>query len=390
MKKKIVQYGAGNIGRSLVGQIFSAAGWEVVFIDVVPEVIEALNREGRYRILVKEKQPSEIWVEGVRGVDGRDPDRAAEEIAGCDLLSTAVGANILPRIAPVLARGIERRKTPLDILLCENLRGAPEMMGTVLKEHLPSDFPFRERVGLIATSIGKMVPIMPAEVREHDPLEVWAEGYNRIVADRDAFIGEIPDIEGLAPRGCFEAYVDQKLFVHNMGHAAAAYLGDRAGATTIAEAMGIPGIAHSVQAAMEESGRALVAIHSQELVQSSMQEYIEDLIRRFHNPALGDTVHRVGRDRMRKYAPEDRFVGSLKAQRTAGIDSDQTLRGMAAGLFFSAPDPAGAHLESDLEFDRIFRAEGTRGILTRVCGMSPAADREWFERIEELAKQVNG
>jgi len=42
---KLLQYGAGNIGRSLVGQLFSKAGYEVVFVDVDKTVIDALNRE---------------------------------------------------------------------------------------------------------------------------------------------------------------------------------------------------------------------------------------------------------------------------------------------------------------------------------------------------------
>ncbi|MCA9446690.1 MAG: mannitol-1-phosphate 5-dehydrogenase [Candidatus Omnitrophica bacterium] len=381
---KLIQYGAGNIGRSLAGQLFSAAGWEVVFVDVVQEVIEALDREGRYRVVVKEERPDEIWVEGVRGVNGRDVDRVAEEIADCDLLSTAVGSKVLPHIAGPIAKGLEKRNNPLDIVLCENLRGAPELMKSYLRQHLPADFPIEDRVGLIATSIGKMVPIMPPEVREVDPLEVWAEAYNQIIADREGFIGEIPKVEGLVVHGCFEAYVDQKLFVHNMGHAVSAYLGDRVGAVTISEAMGHENIARTTQLAMEESGKALVSLYSQELDQPSMQAYIDDLIHRFKNPALGDTVYRVGRDRMRKYAPEDRLVGSLKAQRTAGIDSTHTLKGLAAGLLFSAADPSGERLESDLEFERIFREKGAKGVLIEVCDLDPIADSEWFARVEGL------
>ena len=188
MSRKVVQYGAGNIGRSLVGQIFSAAGWEVVFVDVVSEVINALNTRNSYRILVKEEVSSEIVVEGVRGINGADAEAVAAEIADCDLLCTALGPAILPKVVPTIARGIEKRTTPLDIVLCENLRGAPDIVRGILRENLPTGFPVDERVGLIATSIGKMVPIMPVEVRERDPLEVWAEAYNRIVADRHGFI----------------------------------------------------------------------------------------------------------------------------------------------------------------------------------------------------------
>jgi mannitol-1-phosphate 5-dehydrogenase len=40
---KLVQFGAGNIGRSFIGQIFCRAGWEVVFIDVDEKIVSLLN-----------------------------------------------------------------------------------------------------------------------------------------------------------------------------------------------------------------------------------------------------------------------------------------------------------------------------------------------------------
>lgn len=43
MKKKLVQFGAGNIGRSFIGQIFSQNGYEVVFIDLNQTLIQNLN-----------------------------------------------------------------------------------------------------------------------------------------------------------------------------------------------------------------------------------------------------------------------------------------------------------------------------------------------------------
>jgi mannitol-1-phosphate 5-dehydrogenase len=41
-----------------------------------------------------------------------------------------------------------------------------------------------EYVGLIETSIGKMVPIMPEKELERDPLMVYAEPYNTLIVDR--------------------------------------------------------------------------------------------------------------------------------------------------------------------------------------------------------------
>lgn len=383
---KLVQYGAGNIGRSLVGQLFSHAGWEVVFVDIDTVVIDALNRENGYRIVVKEEVESEVQVTGVRGVSGHDSDRVVAEIAGCDLLSTAVGPAILSRIAPLIARGIETRHQPLDILLCENLRGAPDIVRKAILEALPKGFPIHERVGLVATSIGKMVPIMPVEVRERDPLEVWAEAYNKIVADRNGFIGPIPDVPGLVVRGCFEAYVDQKLFVHNLGHASAAYLGDLVGCKTIAEAMKRPEIARQTRGAMEESGQALTRLYSEELTKADMEAHIDDLCHRFGNQALGDTVFRVGRDRPRKFASNDRLIGALKAQHKAGTESPYTLGATAAGLLFSATDEHGDRHPGDIQFDQIREEKGIKGVLQEFSGLSinNPFEQKVMEQVEAL------
>jgi len=37
--KKAVIYGAGNIGRGFIGQLFSESGYEVAFIDINMEII---------------------------------------------------------------------------------------------------------------------------------------------------------------------------------------------------------------------------------------------------------------------------------------------------------------------------------------------------------------
>ena len=40
--KKAVMYGAGNIGRGFIGQLFSLSGYEVVFLDINAKVIDKI------------------------------------------------------------------------------------------------------------------------------------------------------------------------------------------------------------------------------------------------------------------------------------------------------------------------------------------------------------
>ncbi len=78
--KKIVIFGAGNIGRSFIAQLFSKAGYEIVFIEIDSITVEALNSYGKFRIEVKDIHSETIWVENVRGVNAKDSENVRREV----------------------------------------------------------------------------------------------------------------------------------------------------------------------------------------------------------------------------------------------------------------------------------------------------------------------
>ncbi len=389
-KRKIVQFGAGNIGRSLVGQLFSSAGWEVVFVETRVEVVEALNRERGYVVRVKDKVSEDIRVENVRGIHAGERDRIAAEIGAADCIATAVGPAALPHIFETLAAGLARREAPVSIIMCENLRGGARIAREGCLRYLPAGFDIDAVAGFVETSIGKMVPIMPAEVSRRDPLEVWAERYNRIVADADAFVGPEIDVPGIEKHRHFEAHVDRKLFIHNLGHATCAYHGFLAGRTSIWEAMAVGEIERATRAAMWESGNMLIARYPHVFDEDNQREHIEDLLDRFRNRALGDTVYRVGRDLKRKLGPNDRFVPAMRLDLQTGVEPVETVRGLAAGFLFKAADETGAMFPGDAEFHEFLETAGFEAALAKVCGITGESDPGLFALINSAFIELRG
>ncbi|MCE5239620.1 mannitol-1-phosphate 5-dehydrogenase [bacterium] len=373
-----VQIGAGNIGRSFIGQLFSRAGFEVIFLDVVEDVIAALNRERRYRVEIKDRVPETIWVEHVRGVNSRDVAAAARALADCRCCGTAVGPKALPFVIPTLAEGLRLRhaegKPPLDVIICENMREAAAAVRAGLVQHLPPGFPLDDVVGLVETSIGKMVPIMSAEDRAADPLLVFAEAYNTLICDAAAFKNPVPDVRGLDPKQNMKAYVDRKSFIHNFGHALCAYLGylQDPSLTTTWQAVEHPVVGPAVRAGMWESGRALMEVYPEEFNEQNQGAHIEDLISRFANRALGDTLHRVGRDLQRKLSREDRVIGPLLMDLREGVEPEYTALCAAAGMHFRAPDEQGELFPADREFLDTMAPRGVEWVLSHVCGLDAA------------------
>jgi mannitol-1-phosphate 5-dehydrogenase len=370
-----LQYGAGNIGRSFIGALFARAGYEVVFVEVNPLVLEALNRDRRYKVEIHDDPPSEFWVENVRAVDGREAEAVAREIAAADIMGTAVGPNILPRIYPVIARGLIQRlgqgRPALDIIIAENLRHAAAALAAGLRENLPPDFPLDSYVGLIETSIGKMVPIMPEAIVRTDSTLVYAEAYNTLILDKKGFRNRIPDVPGFDPKDNMEAYVDRKLFVHNLGHAAGAYLGfcKSPEKKFIWEMIGDGEIREKVRGAMQESAQALLRRYPGEFTPESLGDHIDDLLRRFSNRALGDTVFRIGRDLPRKLSREDRLIGALLLDDAMLVEAPLTAQAAAAAFSFGATDEAGKLFPADAAFQEALAAKGMDFMLKEVCGL---------------------
>ena len=374
MQKKLVIFGAGKIGRSFIGQLFGKGGYDVVFIDVDKRIVDELNRRGNYNVVIKAEKETVINISNVRGIFAMDESRVEKEIFDAGILAVSVGQNGLPHILPLIAKGLAKRyifnnAEPLDIIIAENLRNAAQYFREELGKRLPVEYPIDQLVGLIETSIGKMVPIMRKKDLEEDILQVFAEPYNTLILDKKGFKNPIPQIEGLSPKENMKAWVDRKLFIHNLGHATAAYIGYlyNPGFIYLYEALAVPEVFRSVRETMIQSANILLKLYPEEFAMEALIDHIDDLLSRFANKHLGDTIFRVGCDLTRKLGPEDRLVGAVSLSQEFQMPCDHILFAIACACRFMATDENGNRLHNDQEFDQKYSGD-VRRIMTEVSG----------------------
>lgn len=337
--KKFIMYGAGNIGRGFIGQTFSDAGYMVGFIDINMEVIKRLNEDKCYPVnIVTSEENIEKMVNNVYGIDGRDIENVANEIASCDMMATAIGVNVLKFIAKPISLGIKKRSLSgktLDIIICENLIGADEFLRSLILKEIPecSDF-VMNKVGFIEASIGRMVPVMSEEKKLGNPLRVYVEPYNILPVDKDSFKGEPPrEVKNLYPFSPFNLFIQRKLFMHNMSHALTAYLGYLKGYEFIYETKDDFDIKYCAYKALMASANAISKENNTDI--KMLIDHADNLLFRFKNIALGDTISRVGKDTKRKLGENDRLIGALNLCEKHGIDGSYICIGIAAGLLFN-------------------------------------------------------
>lgn len=336
---KAVHFGAGNIGRGFVGLILHNAGYEVVFADVNAELIDALAITPNY--LVREVgEGAKTWtVDNYRALNSATKTKeTVAEIASAQVVTTAVGPNVLRFVAPLIAAGIAQRPEglpPLAVMACENAINATDL----LREHVLADpavagladAALASRAVFANTAVDRIVPGQPA-----GSLDVTVEAFFEWAIESGPFGGDPPVIpeahfvDDLAP------YIERKLFTVNTGHAAASYHGYVAGVTTPAEALAIPAIAAEVRAVLGETATLLIARHGFDA--GVQQEYLEKNLRRFANPHLDDTVARVGRQPLRKLSRNERFIAPAAALAESGVQPEALLRTIAAALRFRADD----------------------------------------------------
>jgi mannitol-1-phosphate 5-dehydrogenase len=336
--KKAVMYGAGNIGRGFIGQLLYESGYSTTFIDINEKVINALNKDGKYPVkIVSNEFTKELFIENVCGVQGTNTDEVAGAISECDIMFTAVGVNVLPLIASNIANGIAKRagsQRELNIIICENKVNADLYLKNMVIENIEPEYHnfVNEKVGFIEASVGRMVPVVTESMREGNILKVWVEPFCKLPVDKDAFKGEIPEISGMILEGNFEYHIQSKLYLHNMGHSMTAYLGKLNGYKYIFEAIENENIRYMVKNAMYSSAEALSLEHNKRY--TDVKRYADDLIHRFGNRHLGDTVARVGKDINRKLGENDRFMGAIRLCEKHGIDSIYIKIAVASALLF--------------------------------------------------------
>ena len=96
---------------------------------------------------------------------------------------------------------------------------------------------------------------------------------------------------------------------------------------------------------------------------------MNDLKERFANPALMDTVERVGRDPLRKLQPEDRLVGGIRLCLAQGVFPRFIAMACGAALRYDFPgDPEAVALQE------MIGKKGVAGVLREVCAIEPESE----------------
>ena len=125
-----------------------------------------------------------------------------------------------------------------------------------------------------------------------------------------------------------------------------------------------------------------------EFTLSALTEHIDDLLSRFQNKALGDTIFRVGCDLKRKLAPEDRLAGAVHLAIKSKQPYDKILFVLICACHFNANGENGKPFPGDVEFQQVYNEGGLRSILTTMCEFNESQDHQLILLAEKMEKDM--
>ncbi|MBS4179073.1 mannitol-1-phosphate 5-dehydrogenase [Lederbergia citrea] len=375
--KQAVHFGAGNIGRGFIGALFSQSGYHVTFIDIADQIIQQLNEEKQYQVILATDQQETMTIDNVSGLNNMTQEKEViDSIQQATYLTTAIGPNILPRIAPLIAKGITNRikanEEKLYIIACENQISATDLLKGYILEHLDEDTKadLDAKVYFFNSAVDRIVPIQ----NNQGSLDVLVEPYHEWVVETSE---SIPPIEGMKIVSDLAPFIERKLFTVNTGHAVIAYLGFLEGKATIDEALADEKVEAQVHATLTETGDYLIKQYG--LDRDEHNQYINKILDRFKNSYLNDAVTRVGRSPLRKLGPDDRLVRPAVEANKAGLSYTNLAKAIASALLFDFKED-----EEAVKLQAMIKEHSVPHVLKEVSGLD-----EHSEITQEVVRQYN-
>ncbi|ETI23614.1 hypothetical protein G647_05416 [Cladophialophora carrionii CBS 160.54] len=335
-KGTAVHFGGGNIGRGFIAELLHESGYEVIFVDVVDDLINRINESKSYKITeVGEDGEKSKTITNYRALNSKySMDEVVKCIADADIVTCAVGPNVLKFIAKPIADGIAARtkSKPLAVIACENMINATDALKALItdeknmKPEVLKDLDSKAEFG--NSAIDRIVPTQPP----HANLDVVIESFYEWCVETTGFKSGHPEVKGIHWVEDLEPYIERKLFTVNTSHATAAYFGYYKGLKTIHEAMADPEIRQEVHEALEETAHLISGKHG--ITPEEQQKYVDTIIHRISNPHLEDVPVRVGRAPLRKLGRKERFIGPAAQLAERGYDVTALIRGVEMALRF--------------------------------------------------------
>ncbi|TGB01131.1 mannitol-1-phosphate 5-dehydrogenase [Halobacillus salinus] len=332
---KALHFGAGNIGKGLIGYVLNQSGYRITFVDVDQRTIEQFNSQNSYTFEVLDENRTVETVSPVDAIHSRSEDEVLAAIQDADLITTSVGAGNLAKIAPALATGLLERaaadRPEIDVIANENMINASSALQKEIDQLLTESErdTIHSRTGFPNTAIDRL-SLSEEGVTQVEPYYEW------IIEEPAVLNRDLPRLEGATYVEDLEPFIERKLYIVNLGHAVTAYAASLQGYATIQSALKETQMEEFLRKALQEAAEYSIQFHG--FGADEMNTFIDKTIKRFQNDNVRDPVFRVGRAPIRKLGHDERLIKPTRTLFERGLPVENLVTAIAAAFLFDNPE----------------------------------------------------
>ena len=355
--KKAVHFGAGKIGRGFIAELLHDSGYEVVFGDVVDELVDLVNKNREYPLFLIDHNFEEKIINHVIAFSNiKDEDKLIDAMCEAEIITTSVMATNLSKVAPLIAKGLNKRleqgKGKVIVMACENaIMGTDILKNAMIETKILTEEQI-DSIGVFPnTAVDRMV--FSGVHNGKEGIEI-GDAFELVIEKGKLINPNSEPIKGAEYVDDLMMYLQRKIYIINCGHAIAGYYGQvLKGYDIVQDALRDPELLPQIRTAMLESASALEKKYG--FTHESLVEYMETMmVKRFTTPGVVDPISRVSREPIRKISPNDRIMGPANNCEEYGLDNTYLLKGVACALKYKS--------EGDLQAEELQNYIAENGI----------------------------
>lgn len=345
---KLVHFGAGNIGRGAIPEIFKNVYSHITFIDPNIELVNKINSNHSYTIF----NSNPYIVNNFSAVHFQDNESIIKELINADVISTSCGINNLVNVANILNQDISFKNKPIIIAFENNIRATSQLKEMIINKN---NFIFMD------CTIDRIVP----KTSNLSNLDLTTENYLSVV------IENINNIKNEFFINCtltdnLDKYINLKLFCVNGIHFLIAILTYNEKYKYIHEFVKSDKIIKKINLFVKN---LIIFLKNTFLFDEIyLNTFINTVIERFKNPVLNDECIRVARNPLLKLSPSNRITPVFKyyfLNNNDNNNSEISMNSILLDLFsYNNPDD-----NESVEMQNIIKEKGLKTAIKQITGL---------------------
>lgn len=322
MKKKLLIYGAGAIGRGYIPWVFSPNEYEYYYVEINEDLRNMLNVNKKftsYRVIDNKLESLEVPIKYCYNLN-----EAPCSIIKPDAAITAVGPRNISAIVDDL------KGTTFPIICCENDSSLPEF----IKNSTGNNNAVFAIPDVITSNTA------PENLKKLDPLSIVTENGVCFVDKQVSTVGG--NCQYVSKDELWKQWM-AKLYLHNTPHCIAAYLGAILKIKYLHDSMKNSNAEKVVEGAMREMQQVL--LRKYKLDEIFINWYADKELKRFKNVLLYDPISRVAREPFRKLRLDERLIGASQLCISCGVVPENIMTGIMAAFYYDNPGDQDANIK---------------------------------------------